>query len=184
MPFPGTISLRADTLMALIKDICTSLYQHGFRNFVLLLGHGGNYAVMQAAAQELVTELPEARVVFLNWLPAAHRHYAEIFGSEREGGGHGGHGETAQLLVTHPNLVEMDRAREYWSQEAEEAEDDDHPLLGGGIYEAQRNWKEFAPYGVTGNPIPATADEGDKVYEVIVDWIIDAMKKTLLKGYQ
>jgi creatinine amidohydrolase len=184
MPFPGTISLHPDTLKAIIKDVCTSLYAHGFRNFALLLAHGGNYAVMQVAAQELVTELPEARVVFLNWLPAAHRHYARLFGTEREGGGHAGQAETAQLLVTHPNLVKMDCAQEYWSREAEEAEDEDHPLLGGAIYEPHGNWRDYAPYGSTGNPVPATTEAGEEVYKVIADWVINAMKRTLLKSHE
>lgn len=180
LPFSGTISLRADTLKAVIKDVCLSLYRHGFRKFALLLGHGGNYAVMQVAAQELVVELPEARVIFLNWLPAAHRKYPEILTSEKPEG-HGGEGETARVMVSHPELVQFDRAQEYYSQAAEEAESEDHPLLGGGLYEAQGDWKQVTPYGSVGNPSLATAETGEKIYNAITDWVAAAIKHTLLE---
>ena len=51
--FPGTVSLRASTLMALIGDYVTSLATQGFRDFYILNGHGGNIAPCQAAFQDL-----------------------------------------------------------------------------------------------------------------------------------
>lgn len=181
MAFPGTISLRSDTLKALIRDVCTSLYQHGFRRFVLLMGHGGNIATMQVAAQELVTDLPESQVVFLNWLPALESKYAGILKADRPQG-HAGEGEAARTLVTHPNLVKLDRARVFYSQEAEEAESKDHPEMGGGILNACRSWREVTPVGSVGEPALATAETGQQAYDVIVDWIIAAMKRTVLKN--
>jgi creatinine amidohydrolase len=179
MPFPGTISLSADTLKAVIREVCTSLYEHGFRKFALLLGHGGNYGVMQVAAQELVVELPESQVVFLNFLPALEAKYPEFLLSGRPEG-HSGEGETARILLTHPNLVQMERAQEYYSPEADEAESEDHPLLGGGIYTPVRDWSAVTPYGSAGNPTLATAENGKKGYDVIVNWVCDAIKHTLL----
>jgi creatinine amidohydrolase len=41
MALPGTISLRADTLLAVIKDVCCSLARHGFHKLVLINGHKG-----------------------------------------------------------------------------------------------------------------------------------------------
>jgi creatinine amidohydrolase len=181
MPFPGTITLSADTLKAVITDVCKSLYRHGFRRFVLLLGHGGNYAVMQVAAQELVVDLPQSKVVFLNWLPALESRYPEFLLSGKSEG-HSGEGETARVLLTHPNLVQMNRARVYYSKEADEAESEDHPLMGGGIFQATRDWKEVTPYGSVGNPTLATPETGEKAYDVIVDWITAAIKQTLLKN--
>jgi creatinine amidohydrolase len=42
MGFPGTISLRSETLSSVTRDIVTSLYFHGFRKMVFISGHGGN----------------------------------------------------------------------------------------------------------------------------------------------
>ena len=180
MPFPGTINLQSETLKAIIMDVCRSLYRHGFRRFALLLGHGGNYATMQAATQDLAMELSDSKVVFLNWLPYSESKYPEFLRSKRNEG-HSGEGETARVLVTHPDLVQINRAHVYYSQEADEAEDKDHPLMGGGIFEGTTNWKAFAPYGSVGDPTLATRETGVKSYEVIVDWIVYALKRTLLK---
>lgn len=180
MPFPGTISLRPETFKAITMDICRSLYRHGFRRFVLLMGHGGNVPVMQEIAQELVVEFPDCQAVSLNWLPALEARYPEFLRSGRSEG-HSGEGETARVLLTHPNLVQMQRARVYYSPAADEAEDSDHPLMGGGIFSAKANWKEFAPFGSVGDPTLATIETGQKAYDVIVDWIIRAMKKAILK---
>ena len=181
MPFPGTISLRSDTLKVLIKDVCFSLYQHGFRRFVLLMGHGGNIATMQVAAQELVGDLPDSQVVFLNWLPALESKYSGILQAGRPQG-HAGEGETARTMVTHPKLVHVDWAHVFYSQEAQEVESDDHPEKGGGILNTVRNWRDVTPYGNVGDPSVATAETGQKAYDIIVSWIVAAMKRTVLKN--
>ena len=57
--FPGTVSLRVETLMAVIRDIVASMYQSGFRKILIINGHGGNNPV-GALAQELIdTAMPQ-----------------------------------------------------------------------------------------------------------------------------
>lgn len=53
MHFPGTISVREDTFVALISDIASSLRQHGFETIVLLGDSGGNQSGLQKAADAL-----------------------------------------------------------------------------------------------------------------------------------
>ena len=69
--YPGTVSLRVETLMAVIRDIVASLYQSGFRKILIVNGHGGNNPV-GALAQELMAEYNNISVKF-------HRHSNNIF---------------------------------------------------------------------------------------------------------
>ncbi len=50
MAYAGTITLRAETLIALIYDVCQSVRAHGFSRILLVNGHGGNDGVLQGAA--------------------------------------------------------------------------------------------------------------------------------------
>jgi creatinine amidohydrolase len=51
--FPGTISTRPTTLIALVVDIVESLAVAGFRHIYFLNGHGGNVAPLKSAFQEV-----------------------------------------------------------------------------------------------------------------------------------
>ncbi|MCA3756267.1 MAG: creatininase family protein, partial [Phenylobacterium sp.] len=44
MAFPGTISLKAETIQAVYFEAAQSLIHHGFRRFIFLNAHGGNAA--------------------------------------------------------------------------------------------------------------------------------------------
>ncbi len=49
MEFPGTVSIREQTLSMLLVDICRSLDGHGFSPIIMLNGHGGNTAAITNA---------------------------------------------------------------------------------------------------------------------------------------
>ena len=40
--YPGTVSLRLETLVAVVAEVLDTLYVQGFRRFVVVNGHGGN----------------------------------------------------------------------------------------------------------------------------------------------
>jgi creatinine amidohydrolase len=46
LDFPGTVSLRLSTYAALIQDVLDSLYRSGFRQILVVNGHGGNSPVV------------------------------------------------------------------------------------------------------------------------------------------
>lgn len=91
--FPGTISLRAATLMAVVQDYVASLAAQGFRRFYVLNGHGGNIAPVQAAFHDIhsATSLrgdgaPGLSLRLRSWweYPRADALRRELYG-EREG---------------------------------------------------------------------------------------------------
>ena len=64
--YPGTISLRVETLLAVIGDVVASLSNSGFRRILIVNGHGGNMPV-QALCQEMMAEDDGITIKFHNW---------------------------------------------------------------------------------------------------------------------
>ncbi|GGE15820.1 hypothetical protein GCM10011360_00760 [Primorskyibacter flagellatus] len=64
--YPGTMTLRVETLLAVFRDLVASARRSGFRRILIVNGHGGNNPV-GALAQELMTEYGDISVKFHNW---------------------------------------------------------------------------------------------------------------------
>ena len=64
--FPGTVSLRMETYVSVIRDLLDSLSRTGFRRIVLVNGHGGN-APASALASEWMADHPGHMVKTFNW---------------------------------------------------------------------------------------------------------------------
>ena len=64
--YPGTITLRLETLLAVVRDVVASMYRSGFRRILIVNGHGGNNPV-GALAQELMAGHGDLSVKFHNW---------------------------------------------------------------------------------------------------------------------
>src|SRR5437764_3639869 len=64
--FPGSISLRVETHLAVVRDILDGMAHSGFRRILIVNGHGGNGAVQQFA-QEWAADHAKCRVMFHNW---------------------------------------------------------------------------------------------------------------------
>jgi len=64
--FPGSVSLRVETLVHVIRDILDGLAHSGFRRILIVNGHGGNQPV-QSLAGEWMADHPGCKVKFHNW---------------------------------------------------------------------------------------------------------------------
>lgn len=69
MGYPGTLSLRASTLLDAVEDLARSAFRHGFRRILLLNGHGGNDPA-RARLYEVASDLPDLRLAWYAWWQA------------------------------------------------------------------------------------------------------------------
>jgi creatinine amidohydrolase len=64
--FPGTITLRVETYMSIIRDMLDAMAEQGFKRILIVNGHGGN-APAQGFIGEWLADHPGVRVKFYNW---------------------------------------------------------------------------------------------------------------------
>jgi len=64
--FPGTITLRVETYISVVRDILNAMAEQGFKRILILNGHGGNIPA-QGFVGEWMADHPGARVKFHNW---------------------------------------------------------------------------------------------------------------------
>ncbi len=64
--YPGTVSLRAATYMAIVRDLLDALHGQGFRRVVFVNGHGGNTPA-QAVVDEWLGDHPGAQARWHSW---------------------------------------------------------------------------------------------------------------------
>jgi creatinine amidohydrolase len=69
LAYPGTLNLRVSTLLDLAEDLVRSVYGQGFRNLLVLNGHGGNDPV-RARMYEILDSTPGLHVRWYAWWQA------------------------------------------------------------------------------------------------------------------
>ncbi len=64
--YPGTMTLRVETLIAVVRDLLDGFASQGFRRVLIVNGHGGN-APARAYANEWMAANPGVQVKFHDW---------------------------------------------------------------------------------------------------------------------
>ncbi len=158
--WPGTVSISAPTLYAIVRDVADSLRHSGIRKLVLINGHGGNYVlgnvVQEASARgERMALFPTE----VDWLAARAAGGVET-GPETDM--HAGELETSLLLHAHPSVVPADHARH------DERADDRNRMLTFGL-------GPYTESGVVGHPSLASAEKGKAALANLVDTFADVL---------
>ena len=161
--FPGTLTLKAETLIALWTEIGECVHRAGIKKLVLLNSHGGQISVMDIVARDLRVKF-DMLVFSTNWftLPLGDEINALFAPEEHRFGIHGGDMETSMMLALAPHTVNMSQARDFKS--SSQARSEKYPILGNGI-SAKMGWQtqDYNPLGACGNASIATADKGHAV---------------------
>lgn len=143
--WPGTVSISAATLYAMVNDIAESLRASGIHKLVLVSGHGGNY-VLGNVVQE-ASARGHAMALFPtenDWAVARRDGGVELTAVSDM---HAGELETSILLHAHPSLVRPDHAAH------DHLADDRDRFLTRGL-------AAYTESGVIGRPSLASAEKG------------------------
>ena len=167
--FPGSVTLRPSTMIAVVLDWLNSLARHGFDRFYFLNGHGGNIPTLQAAFSELyaesslgtaATNRPGLRCKLRNWweAPGIRSLSGELFGADE-----GSHATCSEVSLT-------------WYAYPGEARRDirfDGRAPDGPIYEADDFRRRFPDGRMGSNPERASIEAGKRIYETALAGLIE-----------
>lgn len=147
--WPGTTSISARTLHAVITDVADSLRASGVDRLVLVNGHGGNYVL-----SNVVQEARARMALFPGVADWQAAHTAAGLRTSLDDDMHAGELETSILLHAHPHLVGPGY------ESADHVTDREH-LLTLGL-------RAYTESGVVGRPSLATAAKGHVVLDTLV----------------
>ena len=161
MRFPGSITLTAETLIAVVSDIVAGVVKHGFRRILIVNGHGGNGGVIDVLASTLGHKhYGVVRIAALTYFTLARDEIATLRKSGFGGMGHACEFETAMMQAVNPALVHVDRATTTYPDPGSKYLTTD--LLGGSAIRVYHDFGDLSPTGVLGDPSLATPEAGAK----------------------
>lgn len=168
--FPGTMSLSATTLLAMVMEIGESVYRAGFRRLILMNGHGGQPQVLDIAATDLRVKFPDF-LTFSWFVWRGAPHYKTLL-TEREGrdGMHAGAAETSLMMALMPELVRGDRAVTDYP---------DLPANNSGVTIGVKGptaaaWRteDISETGVIGDAVDSSLEVGEQLLQQLVTgWV-------------
>jgi creatinine amidohydrolase len=153
--FPGTLSVSAQTFLAVVRDLGASIAASGFKKLALYNTHGGNTSLVDVLARDLRAEFGLRTFSLFGSAGAA---FEGVSLQERTYGFHAGEIETAYLLHGMPELVHPEEYTANYIARVDKPE-----LLKPEGSSANFAWltRDIAPSGVMGDPSPATAENGE-----------------------
>lgn len=178
LAYPGAITLRPETLTAVIVDIAQSLMVHGFRKFVLVNGNRiANLPPMEIAAAKLRYQFGAISAVVDVGL-VARRELSEICGTSPGAQAHAGDSETSFMLHAFPSMVDLAAAPEWQPSDNSPAQFDSwvaaiEPPFDANCVLQRPSLSEYRSAsemqkGVGGNPRVADAQRGKRIVDAIV----------------
>ncbi len=169
---PGTLWLRATTLLAVVGDIASSAATTGAQRLVFLNAHGGNTALLVVACREVRLATGFKTFLLHPFLPPDHGGRSSTAPAGELGMGiHGGHDETSMMLHLRPDLVDMSLATR---RVPDRLADNQHVRFGGSV---PFGWTsdDFGPDGHIGDPVGATAEQGEALFDGAVELLCEQM---------
>lgn len=176
--FPGTISVKTETLMQIVYDIVRSLARHGFKRILIVNGHKWtNLAALTSAARNIREfELPGVLTAVADPMFLARGIAATIKSTNEH---HAGELEVSQVLYKFPHTIRTeklsDAACDFGQALGPFAMAD---LFGGGHDSIEQPWtswdqKRIAPTGQFSSNSAASAEKGKAYHDYMVDRLVE-----------
>lgn len=164
--FPGTLSIRPDTMMRMICEIAEWLHRSRIRKLLILNGHMWNWGPIYSARENLHYDIPDMQVRILNWWETTPKTMAKLvedcptFPSYI----HANIAETACVLAARPDLVNMKDA----------VNEDDYETF------FEYRMDDYSKSGVVGRgATDATPALGEKLFSMVVDELVPMVQSAL-----
>lgn len=162
MAWPWTLSIRPDTMIAVVQDIAESLIAHGIQKLLILTAHDGNPGPAEAAARILSQEHDMSVALFSGWQGKSSKLLAPDWDIDLD---HAGQSELSLVLYAAPETARPDLATEEPHQFM------DHPVEVIGGFDGT------VPKGFSGNAMAATAEEGEAIVQAIAGLVVPFLRR-------
>ena len=170
--FPGTISLRGETLRMIVLDYAESLVRSGFKRIVFIPMHGGNFPIIQQALKEAQAAHQGIEIIgftdMTKLIECLNAGSAEFGIKANESGSHAGENETSIMMALEKNLVITDRFAP--GNIGSTGEKELKIMREQGMLALSKN-------GVLGDPRRASADKGEVYLNRLTEMLIREIKK-------
>lgn len=171
LPWRGSLSLRPETFINLLVDVCDGLSAAGVTRVIIVNWHEGNTPSIRLGADEVQRRLP-VRVVVVE----SHIITNSLFPEEMEFT-HAGAMETAAVLAHRPDLVHLDRLRPGSDVDAGNA---GHALFRRrDIFPVLRDFREVASAGWYGSPQAITQERAEEIFQAVADYVVEGLDSVL-----
>jgi creatinine amidohydrolase len=156
--FPGSINISNESLISFLYDMGVSLYEQGFRVFVMVNGHLGNAVALKEAARKLYSQFPDYKILYL-FYPGVKKVTEEVREAKSAHASyfHACEIETSYMLYLAEEYVDMSKAIT------------DIPNIPMSADATPTPWEEFTSSAVLGDAKIATKEKGEKIIEVAIE---------------
>lgn len=169
-PFPGTLSLRPETLTLLLQDICDGFLRFGLDHVLFICCHKGNLPIIEQVARRLreTHRLRTATIEPWAWLTPAFKR--DAYGSEGVQIGHGSDPMGSLAMALCPDelrldLMEAGQLPEFGGLPFRTSSQADFQGVPLYVY---LDFDEVTPNGVMGDPKLSSAEVGRRLLDHVV----------------
>jgi creatinine amidohydrolase len=182
MGFPGTLTLSLSTLIQVLREICESLTEHGFKRIFFINSHVGNEPAIWTIGNEMARK-SRARVGMISLWPLSTEVAKDIPELKENQFSHAGEIMTSVVMAIRPDLVDMNKAKkEYLKPKMDSVAQvlSSKVRFKGRVVGVYHRSDEVTQSGVMGDPFAATIEKGEIIINQMVNYIkefIEEFKK-------